>query len=87
MAKKVKVNVFDDLRGSLQDAVAFERGERIDLRVVELPDPPRKLRARDIRNIRQSMNVTQVIFGIADTDGKMHLMPVRGRQLLLPGSS
>jgi len=62
MAKKVKVNVFDDLRGSLQDAVAFERGERIDLRVVELPDPPRKLRARDIRNIRQSMNVTQVVF-------------------------
>lgn len=52
MAKKIKVNVFDDLRGSLQDAVAFERGERVGLRVVELPDPPRKLRGRDISDIR-----------------------------------
>lgn len=62
MAKKVKVNVFHDLRGSLQDAIAFERGEGVDLRVVELPDPPRKLRAREIRNIRQSLNATQVVF-------------------------
>jgi putative transcriptional regulator len=62
MAKKIKVNVFDDLRGSLQEAIAFERGEQVDLRVVELPDPPRKLRARDIRNIRQSLKATQVVF-------------------------
>ena len=62
MAKKIKVNVFDDLRESLQDAIAFERGEQVDLRVVELPDPPRKLQARDIRNIRQSLNATQVVF-------------------------
>lgn len=62
MAKKIKVNVVDDLRGSLQDAIAFERGERVDLRVVELPDPPRKLRARDIRHIRQSLKATQVVF-------------------------
>ena len=61
---KIKVNVFDDLRGSLQDAIAFECGERVDLRVVELPDPPRKLQARDIRNIRQSMKATQIVFAI-----------------------
>ncbi len=62
MAKKIKVNVFDDLRGSLQEAIAFERGEQVDLRVAELPDPPRKLRAGDIRNIRRSLNATQVVF-------------------------
>lgn len=62
MAKKIKVNVFDDLRGSLQDAVAFERGEQVNLGVVELPDPARKLRARDIRNISQLMKATQVVF-------------------------
>jgi hypothetical protein len=47
MAKKIKVSVFDGLRGSLQEAIAFERGERVDLRVVELPD--RKLERVEIR--------------------------------------
>jgi putative transcriptional regulator len=62
MAKKIKVNVFDDLRESLQDAIAFERGEKIDLRILELPEPPLQLRGRDIRNIRQSLKATQVVF-------------------------
>lgn len=57
MAKKIKVKVFDELRESLQDALAFETKLRgrihdTDLRVTELPPPPRKLRPRDIRAIR-----------------------------------
>jgi len=62
MAKKIKVKVFDDLRGALSDALAFERGARADLRVTELPAPPRKLRPREIRAIRHSLNASQVLF-------------------------
>ena len=58
MAKKIKMKVFDELRESLQDALAFEANQRggiheTDLRVTELPPPPRKLRPRDIRAIRE----------------------------------
>jgi DNA-binding transcriptional regulator YiaG len=61
-AKKIKVNVFDDLRESLQDAIAFECGKKIDLRVVELPEPPQKLRGIEIRKIRWSLKAAQVVF-------------------------
>jgi putative transcriptional regulator len=60
MAKKIKV--FDDLRESLQDALAFEQGRKINLRVTELPPRPPKLRPRDIRDIRLSLNASQVLF-------------------------
>ena len=49
MPKKIRVKVFDDLREALEDALAFERGQRTDLRVTELPTPPRKHRPREIR--------------------------------------
>ena len=38
--KKIKVNVFDSLR----DALAFERGENVDLRVTEIPPRPERFR-------------------------------------------
>ena len=62
MAKKIKVKVFDELRESLQDALAFEQGREVNLRVAELPPRPRKLRPRDIRAIRRSLNASQVLF-------------------------
>lgn len=36
MVKKIKVKVFDDLRESLQDALAFECGRALNLSVTEL---------------------------------------------------
>ena len=60
MAKKVRL--FKELRDSLRDAVAFEKGQTIDLRTTELPAPPHKMRPRDIREIRISLNASQVIF-------------------------
>ncbi|HEY6464784.1 MAG TPA: helix-turn-helix domain-containing protein [Candidatus Acidoferrales bacterium] len=60
--KKTKVKVFDDLRESLQATLAFERGETIDLRVTALPPAPSKMRPRDIRKIRSSLNASQVLF-------------------------
>ena len=67
MAKKIKVKVFDELSESLQDALVFERNRRggihdTDLRVTELPPPSRKLRPRDIRAIRRSLNASQELF-------------------------
>jgi DNA-binding transcriptional regulator YiaG len=63
MAKK-KVNIFDDLQLSLQDAIAFEQGQSVDLRTVELPNPPQKLRPNEIRHIRRALQATQVIFAV-----------------------
>lgn len=60
--KKRKVKVFDDLRESLQGALAFERGEAVDLRVTEMPSAPGKMRPNDIRKIRHSLNASQVLF-------------------------
>jgi len=67
MAKRIKMKVFDELLKSLQDALAFEQSRKggtrdTDLRVTELPPPLRKLRPRDIRAIRRSLNASQVLF-------------------------
>jgi hypothetical protein len=37
VAKKIRVKVFDDQRESVQDALAFEQGRDVNLRVTELP--------------------------------------------------
>ena len=62
MAKKIKVNVFDDLRAALGDAIAYERGHRVHLRVSELPSPPHSISPKEIRKIRRSLRVSQRIF-------------------------
>jgi len=40
MAKKIKVNIFDDMREAIQDALAYERGEPVNLRVTRIPRGP-----------------------------------------------
>jgi hypothetical protein len=54
MAKKIKVNIYDDMRQSLADALAYERGQKVDLRVTKIPAPPKVLKPREIRHIRES---------------------------------
>jgi DNA-binding transcriptional regulator YiaG len=61
MAKK-RAEIFRELQDSLRDALAYERGEQVNLRVVELPPAPQKLRPQDIRAIRQDLNASQLIF-------------------------
>jgi hypothetical protein len=39
MGKK-KVRIFEEMRQSLNDALAYEQGKRPPLRVTELPSPP-----------------------------------------------
>jgi len=63
MAKtKKKIRVFTELERSLNDAVRYEQGERVDLRVTQLPAPPRTFGPREIRRIRKSLNASQSRF-------------------------
>jgi len=62
MAKKIKVNIFDDMREALQDAAAYERGEAINLRVTRIPARPKQISAKEVRQIRQSLKASQALF-------------------------
>lgn len=61
-AKVKRVKAFQDLKQSLQDALAFEQGKKPPVRVSELPPPPAPLTPRQIRAIRQHFNVSQAAF-------------------------
>src|SRR5579862_893783 len=60
--RKKKIKVFDELEGALQDVLRHEKGEGLDLRVTELPPPPRAFGPREIRKIRQSLHASQARF-------------------------
>ncbi len=62
MAKKIKINIFEDLRESLRDAASYERGEAVNLRVTRIPARPRPISAREIRQIRRNLNASQALF-------------------------
>jgi putative transcriptional regulator len=61
-AAKKKIKLFTDLKESLAEALAYERGEPVPLRVSELPPRPKPLTPRQIRAIRQSFNASQATF-------------------------
>lgn len=62
MAKKSKVKMYDDLRRSLRDALDYEGGRAVDLRVSEFPAPPKEMKPEEIRQVRESLNASQPIF-------------------------
>ena len=62
MAKKVKVNIFGDMREALQDAAAYERGEAVNLRVTRIPARLRQISSKEVRHIRQALNASQSLF-------------------------
>jgi putative transcriptional regulator len=62
MPRKIKVNVFDDMRAALQDAAAYERGQPVNLRVTRVPSRPKPISPRQIRRIRQALNASQPLF-------------------------
>lgn len=59
---KRKAGVFGELKQSLSEALAYEQGKRVAVRVSELPPPPKPLTPGQIRAIRQSFNVSQAVF-------------------------
>ena len=62
MAKPKKVKIFRELKRALTDAVAYEQGRSVDLKVVEIPPPPKPLSPAQIREIRLSLNASQATF-------------------------
>lgn len=62
MAKKIKVNIFEDMREALHGAAAYERGKSVNLRVAHIPARPRPISAREIRQIRRRLNASQALF-------------------------
>ncbi|MGH9790725.1 MAG: helix-turn-helix domain-containing protein [Candidatus Acidiferrales bacterium] len=61
MAKR-KSKFFEGMKQALEDMAAYERGEPINLRVTELPPPPKPLRPEEIRAIRVSLKASQALF-------------------------
>jgi len=61
MAKK-KVNIFNELRQALADAQVYERGEKVDLRVTEVAPPPKDMKPKEIRRVRESLHASQAAF-------------------------
>jgi putative transcriptional regulator len=64
MAKKIKVNIFEDMREALRDAAAYERGEAVNLRVTRIPSRPKKISPREIRRIRLGLKASQPLFAM-----------------------
>jgi putative transcriptional regulator len=59
MAKR---KIFKELKGALEDALRYERGEQVNLRATELPAPAKRITPQQIREIRQQLNASQIIF-------------------------
>ncbi len=62
MPKKIKVNIFDDMKQALQDAAAYERGEPVNLRVTLIPPRPKPISPKEVRHIRQALHASQALF-------------------------
>ena len=57
---------FADLKKAMQDALAFERGERRNLKITRIraPRPPKSMSAHDIIQIRRRLNCSQTVFAM-----------------------
>jgi len=62
MAKKIKVNIFEDVREALRDAAAYERGEAVNLRVTRIQPRPKRISPQEVRRIRQALKASQALF-------------------------
>ena len=62
MPKRVKVNIFNDMKQALQGAAAYERGESVNLRVARVPSRPKPISAKEVRHIRQALSASQTLF-------------------------
>ena len=63
MAKK-RGKLFNELREALEDTRDYRLGRRTDLRVTEIPTPPKKITPREIRQIRHSLKASQTLFAV-----------------------
>lgn len=59
-------DAFADLKAAMEDALAFERGERRKLKVarIQAPRRPRAMSPKDIARIREKLNCSQAVFAL-----------------------
>ena len=62
MAKRIKVNIFEDMKAALKGAAAYERGEAVNLRVTRVPSRPKPISPKEVRHIREALNASQSLF-------------------------
>ena len=57
---------FAELKEAMEEALAFERGERRDLKITRIraPRPPKAMSAQDIVQIRRRLNCSQSVFAM-----------------------
>ena len=57
---------FADLKRAMEDALAFERGDRRNLKITRIraPRPPKAMSAEDIVQIRRKLNCSQTVFAM-----------------------
>ena len=57
---------FADLKASMEDALAFERGKGRNLKVtrIQAPRPPKAMSSREIVQIRRKLNCSQAVFAM-----------------------
>ncbi len=57
---------FADLKEAMESALAFERGDRRDLKITRIraPRPPKAMSAQDILLIRRKLNCSQTVFAM-----------------------
>ena len=59
----MKKSAFNDLLASVHEALAHAQG-KLDLRTTVLPSPPVPLGAADVRQLRDSLNMSQAVFAM-----------------------
>ena len=59
-------DAFADLKEAMEDALAFERGKRRNLKVTRIqgPRPPKAMSPKEIAQIRQKLNCSQTVFAM-----------------------
>ena len=53
---------FAALLDATKEALAHYKGEKLDLRTTELPEPPKPMTNDDIKRLRQRLKVSQAVF-------------------------
>jgi putative transcriptional regulator len=59
---RTRRKLFGELRTALQDALQYERGREIDLRVTAIPKPAQAIPPNRIKKIRVSLHASQPQF-------------------------
>lgn len=59
---RTRRKLLGELRTALQDALQYERGQKIDLRVTAIPGPAKSIPPSRIRKIRVSLRASQAQF-------------------------